>query len=96
MGRAADDKVNAMVMWCFLGLETVGSVSELNSYHSKATSLYSPCTIVLPSEHEKNPHLINEIADLCVLSNMLALNQDASKVIFKTRFQKFKDKIASD
>ena len=47
-------------------------------------------------KEDKDPHLVSEIADLSVLTRMLALNQDATKSIFSERFKKFKKKIASD
>jgi hypothetical protein len=42
---------------------------------------------------KKDPHCKKEIADLAILCQMLALNEDVNSKIFKERLVKFKNKI---
>ncbi len=41
----------------------------------------------------KDPHLVKELADLTLLSYMLAINEGADKNIFKERIKKIESKI---
>ena len=44
---------------------------------------------------KKDPHCKKEIADLAILCQMLAINEDVNSKIFKERLVKFKSKINS-
>ena len=44
---------------------------------------------------KKDPHSKKEIADLAILCQMLAINEDVNSKIFSERLVKFKSKISS-
>jgi len=44
----------------------------------------------------KDPHLVKEVADLTLLSYMLAINEGAGKDVFKERIKKIESKIKGE
>lgn len=48
----------------------------------------------LKSNHD--PHMVNEMVDICILSHMLAMSHGADNTVFKERYMKFESKIKAN
>jgi len=85
---------NFMDVSCLIELEKKGGNAK--EYHDFLMfELQKHLVEINELKDSKDPHIVNEAADLAILAKMLALSEGADESVFSDRFEKFKQNISS-